>query len=65
MFKQFNLVTIKPEWLEQGESPDEVYMVVGEESEFGSVKITPIDSPLPYPPINTVKAQSLQLLNRE
>jgi hypothetical protein len=65
MFKQFNLVTIKPEWLEKGESPDHVYLVVGEQSDHGSVKITPVETSLPYPPINTVKAECLQLYKAE
>jgi len=65
MFKQFNLVTIKPEWLEKGESPDDVYLVVGEQSDHGSVKITPVECALRYPPINTVKAECLQLYKAE
>lgn len=65
MFKQFNLVTIKTEWLEKGESPDSVYLVVGEQSDHGSVKITPVDCSLAYPPINTVRAECLQLYKAE
>ena len=61
MFKKFNLVTIKSEWLEKGESPDHVYLVVGEQSDHGAVKITPVESPLRYPPINTVRAECLQI----
>ena len=40
MFKENDLVKIKPEWLERDESPDLIYLVVGEENDFGAVKIS-------------------------
>jgi hypothetical protein len=65
MFKQYNLVTIKTEWLEKHENPDSVYLVVGEESDNGAVKITPVECSLRFPPINTVRAECLQLYKAE
>ena len=65
MFKQFNLVTIKTEWLEKGESPDSIYLVVNEESDSGAVQITPVETTLRFPPINTVRADCLQLYKAE
>jgi hypothetical protein len=62
MFNHKDLVVIKPEWLERGEMPDQVYVVLDGESDYGSVKITPSwDTGLRFPPINTVKAECLTL----
>lgn len=62
MFKEKDLVKIKPQWLERGESPDLIYLVVGEESDYGAVKIFPTwDTGLRFPPINTVRSECLNL----
>jgi hypothetical protein len=62
MFKDQDLVTIKPEWQEMHDKPEHIYLVLGDESDHGAVKITPTwDTGLRFPPINTVKAASLQL----
>lgn len=62
MFKDKDLVQIKSEWLERNETGLEVYLVLGDESEYGSVKITPTwNTGLIYPPINTVQSECLKL----
>lgn len=62
MFKDNDLVMIKPEFLEKHESGLEVYLVLGDESDYGAVKITPSwDTGLRYPPINTVRAECLNI----
>lgn len=61
MFKDKDLVQIKPEWLEHGETGLEVYLVLGDESEHGAVKILPTWDMGRFPPINTVKSKCLQL----
>ena len=62
MFKDKDLVSIKPEFLERHETGLEVYSVLGDESDYGSVKITPSwDTGLRYPPINTVRSECLTI----
>jgi hypothetical protein len=62
MFKKNDLVTIQAEWLEQGESPDLIYLVINDESDYGAVQIFPSwDTGLRFPPIHTVKAECLNL----
>jgi len=61
VFKNQDLVKIKSEWLEGNETGLEVYIVLGDESEFGAVKIFPTwDTGLKYPPINTVQSVCLE-----
>lgn len=61
MFKDQDLVKIKPEWLESHETGLEVYVVLGNESEHGAVKIFPTwDTGLRFPPINTVRSVCLE-----
>ena len=37
MFKKNDLVKVKAEWLDPGESPDLIYLVIDDESERGAV----------------------------
>jgi hypothetical protein len=63
MFRDQDLVQIKTEWLEGNETGSEVYLVLGDESESGSVKIFPTwATGLKYPPINTVRGECLKLI---
>jgi hypothetical protein len=62
MFKDKDLVIIKPEFLSAQETGEEVYIVLGDESDFGSVKIAPTwDTGLRYPPINTIRSECITL----
>lgn len=62
MFKDKDFVSIKPEFLENHETGLEVYLVLGDESDYGAVKITPSwNMGLRYPPINTVRSECLTI----
>tara|TARA_R110000868_G_scaffold234132_1_gene487835 strand:+ start:749 stop:943 length:195 start_codon:yes stop_codon:yes gene_type:complete len=63
MFKDKDLVTIKPAFLEKDETGSEVYLVLGDESDYGSVKITPTwNTGLTFQGINTVRSECLTKL---
>jgi hypothetical protein len=65
MFIKNDLVVIKPEFLEVGEAEHDVYIVLEDQSPYGSLKITPNwDMDLVFKPIQTMKAECFNIYKK-
>ena len=60
--KTGDIVKIVPEWREPHEDPDQLYVVVEvvEYDDHTKIDITPLNTGLHFPPINTVRPESLE-----
>lgn len=57
-----SIVRIAPQWLGPNESPEFLYIVMGDE-EKGRVDITPLDWKVGnFPPVNTVTVDMIELV---